>query len=68
MRKLRTALVGCGKVGHLHAAALQSLPESEFVAVCARSPEKAGAFAEKYRVAAFTNVAEMIAKAKVEAI
>ena len=68
MQKLRTALVGCGKVGHLHAAALQSLPESEFVAVCARSPEKAGAFAEKYQVAGFTDVAEMVAKAKVEAL
>ena len=68
MRKLRTALVGCGKVGHLHAAALQRLQESEFVAVCARSPEKAGSFAEKYRVAAFTDVADMIAKAKIEAI
>jgi len=68
MAKLRTALVGCGKVGHLHAAALQSLPESEFVAVCARSPEKAGAFAEKYRVTPFTDVREMVAKAKVEAI
>lgn len=68
MRKLRTALVGCGKVGHLHAAALQRLPESEFVGVCARSPEKAGAFAEKYHVAAFTDVTEMIAQAKVEAI
>jgi predicted dehydrogenase len=61
-------LVGCGKVGHLHAAALQSLPESEFVAVCARSPEKAGAFAEKYHVAPFTDVSEMIAGKKVDAL
>jgi UDP-N-acetyl-2-amino-2-deoxyglucuronate dehydrogenase len=68
MRKLKTALVGCGKVGHLHAAALKNLPESEFVAVCGRSPEKANLFAEKYHVAAFTDVREMIAKAKVEAI
>jgi predicted dehydrogenase len=68
MRKLTTGLVGCGKVGHIHAAALQSLPESEFVAVCARSLEKANAFAEKYRVAAFTDVREMIAKAGVEVV
>jgi predicted dehydrogenase len=68
MSKIKTALVGCGKVGHLHAAALQSLPESEFVAVCARSPEKAGAFAAKYGVAAFTSVEEMISRAKVQAI
>lgn len=68
MKKLRTGLVGCGKVGHLHAAALTSLPESAFVAVCARTPEKANAFAANYHVAAFTDVQEMIAKAKMEAI
>lgn len=60
--------MGCGKVGHLHAAALQSLPESEFIAVCARSPEKAGVFAARYDVAAFTNVEEMISRAKIQAI
>lgn len=68
MRALRTAVVGCGKVGHLHAAALQNLPVSELVAVCSRSPSRAGAFAEKYGVAAFTDVAEMITQARVEAI
>jgi UDP-N-acetyl-2-amino-2-deoxyglucuronate dehydrogenase len=68
MRKIKTALVGCGKVGHLHAAALRSLPESEFVAVCGRTPKKAKAFAEKYHVAAFTDVSEMISRVKVEAL
>lgn len=68
MRKIRTALVGCGKVGHLHAAALRQLPESEFVAVCARTPAKAAAFAEKYSVAAFTDVTDMITRERVEAI
>ena len=68
MRQIKTGLIGCGKVGHSHAAALQSLPESRFVAVCARTPEKANAFAEKYHVAAFTDVQEMISKAGVEAV
>lgn len=68
MQKLKTALVGCGKVGHLHAAALKSLPESEFVAVCGRTPEKAQAFAAKYGVSAFTDVREMLSKSKAEAI
>ncbi len=34
MNAVRTALIGCGKVGQIHAAALYALPESEFVAVC----------------------------------
>src|SRR5689334_4076608 len=68
MAKLKTALIGAGKVAHLHAAALQSLPESEFVAVCGRSPARANAFAQKYAIAAFTDVNEMLAKAKPDAI
>jgi predicted dehydrogenase len=68
MSKIKTALVGCGKVGHLHAAALKTLPESEFVAVCGRTAEKAKAFADKYQVTAFTDVAEMLARTRAEAI
>ena len=34
MNRVRTALVGCGKVGQIHAQALASLAESEFVAAC----------------------------------
>src|SRR5579871_3980654 len=68
MPKLRTALVGCGKVAHLHAAALQSLPESEFVAACGRSPERANAFAAKYKIAAYTDIHEMLAKSKPQAL
>ncbi|HWD17683.1 MAG TPA: Gfo/Idh/MocA family oxidoreductase [Verrucomicrobiae bacterium] len=68
MSRVRTAIVGCGKVGHLHAAALRSLPEAEFVAVCGRTPEKAAAFGAAYGVPSFTNVTEMAEKAKVEAV
>ena len=38
MNRVRTALVGCGKVGQIHAHALAALPESEFVAVCDVDP------------------------------
>lgn len=68
MRKLRTGLVGCGKVAHLHASALQGLPESEFVAVCGRTPEKVRAFASKYCVTGYTDLAEMLIRSKLQAI
>ena len=45
MDRLRTALVGCGKVGQIHAQALATLPESEFVAVCDVDFERAEPFA-----------------------
>jgi hypothetical protein len=58
--KIKTAVIGYGKVAHIHAEALASLPESEFVAVCGRDAGKARAFGEQYRVKAFTSVEEMV--------
>jgi UDP-N-acetyl-2-amino-2-deoxyglucuronate dehydrogenase len=58
---LRTAIVGCGKVAHLHAAALRELPESEFVAICDADPSRAAAFSQRYGVAARDDTARMIA-------
>ena len=68
MSKIRTALIGCGKVGHLHAAALRDLPESKFVAVCARTQAKAEPFAAQYGVAPFLDVREMITAARIQAV
>jgi len=65
---VRTAIVGCGKVAHLHAAALARLPESEFVAVCDADGDRASAFGERYGVRPFTDCAEMIRGAGVEAL
>ncbi|HUL80278.1 MAG TPA: Gfo/Idh/MocA family oxidoreductase, partial [Vicinamibacteria bacterium] len=60
MEKLRTAVIGYGKVAHIHAQALAAIPESEFVAVCGRDPAKARAFGEEYRVRPFTRVEEAV--------
>ena len=66
--RVRTALVGYGKVAHTHAEALCALPESEFVAVCGRRWERAEAFATRYGVQAYTDLRQMIEVARVEAI
>jgi predicted dehydrogenase len=68
MKKIKTGLIGCGKVAHLHAAALRDLPESEFVAVCATDAEKARKFGEKYGVAAFSDLGEMFKKSGAQAV
>jgi predicted dehydrogenase len=68
MQTLRTALVGCGKVGQIHAAALRDLPESEFVAVCDKDRGRADPFAARYDVRAFVDVATMIRDTGVQAI
>ena len=57
MNRVRTALVGCGKVGQIHAQALRALPESEFVAACDVDLERAESFATRYGVRPYTDVA-----------
>ena len=59
MQKIKTGVLGCGKVGDFHALSFGRLPESEFTAVCSRSKEKAEQFAKKYNVAPATSIAEM---------
>src|SRR4051794_13426183 len=66
--KVRTALVGCGKVGQIHAQALGSLAESHFVAACDADPERAGATASRYGGAAFTEVEAMLREARPQAV
>jgi predicted dehydrogenase len=60
MQTVRTALIGCGKVGQIHAVALRDLPASSFVAVCDRDPRRASAFAERYGTRAYTDVGAML--------
>jgi len=55
-------------VGHLHAAALKTLPESEFVAVCSRRFERAKDFAGQYDIRAYPSVEEMISNSGVQAV
>jgi predicted dehydrogenase len=61
MKRIRTALIGCGKAGSLHAAALSSLPESEFVAVCDQDLKRAETFASRYGVKPYASIDEMLA-------
>ncbi|MGE5608157.1 MAG: Gfo/Idh/MocA family protein [Bacillota bacterium] len=68
MERIKTALIGTGKVGHLHAAALKATPESQFVAVCSRNIERARTFAQKYGVKAYSDVQEMIVDSGAQAV
>ena len=68
MRRIKTGVIGCGKVGHFHAIAYNSLHQSEFTAVCSRDIEKAKAFAEQYNVQAFSNIEDMVKSTGVEAV
>ena len=68
MEKIRTAVVGCGKVGHFHASALKSLPNSELVACFGRDPLKTDTFAAQYAIKGYTNLEKMIKEQNVQAV
>ena len=68
MRKIRTAIIGCGKVGHIHAEALKNIPESDFVAVCDPRIERAKEMALNYGVQAYSDVSKMVGDSGVEAV
>lgn len=66
--KLKTAVVGVGKVTGLHAAALSKLRESQFTAVCSSKSEKAASFAREYNIRGYTDVSEMVMKEKIDVV
>ena len=66
--KIRTAIVGCGKVGHTHAQALSTLSESEFVAVCSQRKARVEEFAQRYHIKPYTNVAMMVREQSIQAV
>jgi predicted dehydrogenase len=68
MERVRTALAGCGKVGQIHARALASLAESEFVAVCDVDFRRALSFAESHGVRAYDDARRMLEESDPQAL
>jgi len=60
--------VGCGKVGQIHAEALSTLPDSELVAVCDSSAERAQEFAHRYGGRPFTDVNALVTQSGARAL
>ena len=68
MDKIRTGIVGCGKVGELLANALSNITSSEFLAVCDRDEKRAGSYASEWKVKAYTDAGEMVLAEKLDAV
>lgn len=68
MEKLRTGIIGCGKVGDFHAKAYADIPGSQFAAVCDADISRAETFAERYGVRAYSSVSEMCTKEKLDIV
>jgi UDP-N-acetyl-2-amino-2-deoxyglucuronate dehydrogenase len=65
---IRTAIIGYGKVAHLHARALKASSRGELVAVQGRDQEKASAFAGQYGAKGFTDLERMIRDEGIQAV
>ena len=66
--KMRTAIIGCGKVADFHARAYADLDNSEFVACCDMNPDRAKAYAERSGIRPYDDVEKMIREQQVEVI
>jgi predicted dehydrogenase len=62
MDKLRTAVVGAGKMGEIHARVYSELPQSNLVALVDIDLDKAKRLAKKYHCEAICDAAELIGK------
>lgn len=62
MDKIRTAVVGAGKMGAIHAKVYSQLPQSDFVAVVDTDIRKARKLSRKYNCSAFSNCADILGK------
>ena len=60
--KIRTAVVGAGKMGSIHAKVYSQLPDSELVGIVDVDADRAGKLAEQYGCAAFTDPVEVLDK------
>ena len=60
--KLRTAVIGAGKMGAIHAKVYNQLPQSDLVAVVDVDPGKAQRLADQYHCLASTDCAEILNK------
>ncbi|MEN6336853.1 MAG: Gfo/Idh/MocA family oxidoreductase [Phycisphaerales bacterium] len=61
-KKIRTAVVGAGKMGSIHTKVYSQLPDSQLVAVVDADKARAAQLAEKYGCAAYADCAEVLDK------
>ena len=62
MKKIRTGVIGAGKMGAIHAKVYDQLPQSDLVAVVDIDAEKAERLAKQYKCSAFTDCADILDK------
>jgi predicted dehydrogenase len=60
------AILGCGKVAHIHAQAVMELEKARLAGVWSRTQATAAAFGKKYNVAVYPSVSELVRKEHID--
>ena len=68
MKKIGVAVIGAGFWGRNHARNFKEIAETELVAVCDISSERANSVAKQFGVKAYTNVGKMLKNKDIEAV
>jgi len=66
--RIRVALVGCGRIAHVHAGYLRQIPQVEFVGACDLDPAAREAFARRWQVPTYLDVDELLAAGQPDAV
>jgi UDP-N-acetyl-2-amino-2-deoxyglucuronate dehydrogenase len=67
-RIFNITIAGCSKVAHLHAKAIQGIPDARLAGVWNRTPKTAVDFAVTYKTEAYSNVADMVKSCKADLV
>ncbi|MHC4844406.1 MAG: Gfo/Idh/MocA family protein, partial [Planctomycetota bacterium] len=62
MDKIRTAIVGAGKMGSIHAKVYHQMPQTKIVAIVDTDTKKAEKLAKKYKAQAFKDYSQLLGK------
>jgi len=62
MDKIRTAVIGAGKMGSIHAKVYHQMPQAQLAAIVDTDISKAKKLAKKYKTKPFTDYSEVIGK------
>lgn len=66
MRIFNVAILGCGKVAHLHAKAIENLSNARLAGVWSRSERTAADFATQYKVPWYPTIDELIRREQID--
>lgn len=67
-RIYNVAIAGCGKVAHLHAKAIQNIPNARLSGVWSRTPKTAAEFADKYNTRPHSEITELVKRNKIDLV